>query len=273
MNRAALFIVLIVSAMTAVTFGLFPQIDIEISHLFFTRSHEFALAHDAWLTWARRISMWVVAALALLPIVALGAKMLKPKMRMPIRGRAVVFLLATFVLGPGLLVNTVLKEEWGRSRPGDVQEFGGSDQFVAWWNPDGRCTGNCSFVSGEGSAAFWTPAPAVLAPAPLRPLAYVVAIAFGASVGMLRIAFGGHFFTDVAFSGVLTFLVIYVTHALLYRWPASRISDDAIEYAIETAVLSIHVARARAIGCLGSARRGFNRAIGRGPPDNAGRQK
>ena len=39
-------------------------------------------------------------------------------------------------------------------------------------------------------------------------------------------------FTDVVFSGVFTFLVIWLVHGLVYRWPTTRLSDDAIERAI-----------------------------------------
>jgi len=37
----------------------------------------------------------------------------------------------------------------------------------------------------------------------------------------------------VVFAGVFTFLVIWLTHGLLYRWRATRISDAAVEQAIE----------------------------------------
>ena len=41
-------------------------------------------------------------------------------------GRAAVFLVLSLLLGPGLLVNVILKDNWGRPRPGSVVEFGGT---------------------------------------------------------------------------------------------------------------------------------------------------
>jgi len=113
-----------------------------------------------------------------------------------------------------------------------VTQFSGPQQFVAWWNPHGACRKNCSFFSGEGATAFWTYAPAALAPPPWRPLAYVAATVFGVVTSGLRMAFGGHFFTDVAAAGLVTFLVIWLAYAWIYRWPSTRMSDEEIDAAL-----------------------------------------
>jgi len=39
------------------------------------------------------------------------------------------------------------------------------------------------------------------------------------------------------FSGVFTFLIIWLVHGLVFRWPATRISDRAVERALERLVL------------------------------------
>ena len=96
---------------------------------------------------------------------------------MLLSGRAVLFLVTTLALGPGLVTNVILKDHWGRPRPIDVTQFGGNEHFVPWWDPRGDCPGNCSFVSGDVSGAVWTVAPAALVPLPWRPLAYGAALA------------------------------------------------------------------------------------------------
>ncbi len=45
-------------------------------------------------------------------------------------------------------------------------------------------------------------------------------------------AFGGHFFTDVAAAGLVTFLVIWLAYRLIYRWPSTRLSDERIDAAL-----------------------------------------
>jgi lipid A 4'-phosphatase len=169
--------------------------------------------------------------------------------------RSIVFLLGTLALAPGVLANGVLKEHWARPRPIEVREFTGSDSFMPWWDPRGACDQNCSFISGEGAGAFWTLAPAALAPPQVRALAYAAAVAFGTAVGAMRISVGGHFFTDVAFAGVFTFLIIWIAYALLFRWPVPLPSDAAIERAIERLVVPIHSAIAAALGRMGTAAR------------------
>jgi membrane-associated phospholipid phosphatase len=103
---------------------------------------------------------------------------------------------------------------------------------VTWWDPRGRCDRNCSFFSGEGATAFWTLAPAALAPPTWRPLAYAAATAFGLATSVMRMAFGGHFFTDIAAAGLVTFVVIWLAHGYIYRWPRTRLSDDAVDGAL-----------------------------------------
>jgi membrane-associated PAP2 superfamily phosphatase len=182
---------------------------------------------------------WTITLIFAPAVIAVIGKVIMPKWRMLIGGRAALFLILTMALGPGVLTNLILKEHWGRARPIDITELGGDFRFTPWWDPRGNCPNNCSYVAGEPSGAFWTLAPAALAPPQWRALAYGAALTFGAAVGLLRIAGGGHFFTDVVFSGVFTFLVIWAIHGLLYRWQRTRISDRAVERALERLVLPL----------------------------------
>ena len=150
-------------------------------------------------------------------------KLILPERKMLVSGRAIVFLIATMALAPGLLVNVVLKDHWGRPRPIDVTEFGGDAAFRAWWDPRGDCPSNCSFVSGDVAGAFWTIAPAALAPPQWRALAYGAALALGTGMAAMRVMAGAHFVTDVVFAGVFTFLIIWLVYGLIYRWPRTQL--------------------------------------------------
>src|SRR5262249_18940505 len=116
------------------------------------------------------------------------------------------------------------------------------------------CERNCSFVAGEGAGGFWTLAPAALAPPHIRPLAYVAALAFGSAAGLLRLSGGAHFFSDVAFSGVFTFIILWLVHGFIYRWPATRLTDEQLERAIERVILPGHEAFERLIARLRGTR-------------------
>ena len=39
--------------------------------------------------------------------------------------------------------------------------------------------------------------------------------------------------SDVFFAGVFTFLIIWIVHGLIYRWPRTRLSDAGVESAFE----------------------------------------
>jgi len=156
----------------------------------------------------------------------------RPDRPLLISGRAIIFLLVTLTLAAGILTNLTFKSYWGRPRPVVVTQFSGDLPFVPWWHPRGGCGRNCSFFSGEGATAFWSYAPAALTPPAWRPLAYVAATLFGVTTSALRMAFGGHFFTDVAAAGLVTFLVIWLAHGYIYRWPRTRLSDKSIDAAL-----------------------------------------
>jgi membrane-associated PAP2 superfamily phosphatase len=197
---------------------------------------------------ARNLGLWVGTVLVIPAVLALLVKLILPRRKLFIPGRAVVFLISTMILAPGLLVNVLLKDHWGRPRPIDVTQFGGQDQFVAWWDPRGRCPSNCAFVSGDVSGAFWTVAPAALAPPQWRALAYGAALALGTGMAAIRVMAGAHFPSDVIFAGVFTFLVIWAVYALIYRWPRTRLSDDDVERALERVALPAHDFLARLFG-------------------------
>jgi lipid A 4'-phosphatase len=245
MNRTGLVLALAVALVAGLAFAVYPELDIAISRKFYDpATKDFPLRFDRTLVVLRHASMWIITALALPAGVALAVKLLWPFARMLMSGRAVLFLLATLALGPGLFVNVTMKDHWPRPRPIDISQFNGDERFVPWWDPRGVCAKNCSFVAGESSGAFWTLAPAALAPAPWRALAYAAATAFGAAVGALRITFGAHFFSDVVFAGVFVFLIVWIAHGLIYRWPATRLSDETVERAIERITMPLY----RAVG-------------------------
>lgn len=241
MNRTGLIVALVVAAVAGVAFGLFPQLDLAVARYFHSfvdsNVNYFAFRIYPPLMHARDIGLWIPTVLVAPAVAALVIKLILPRRRMLVSGRAAVFLIATMVLAPGLMVNVVLKNHWGRPRPIDVQQFGGTQHFVSWWNPRGDCAANCSFVSGDVAGAFWTVAPAALAPPQWRALAYGAALAFGTGMAVIRVMAGGHFVSDVIFAGVFTFLIVWLVYALIYRWPRTRLTDRGIERALERIAL------------------------------------
>jgi membrane-associated PAP2 superfamily phosphatase len=244
MNRTGLLIGLAIAVITGLTFGLFPGLDLDVARYFYAfedgNRNAFALRLYSPLMRARDIGLWIGTVLVAPAVGALVVKLLLPRRKMLMSGRAVIFLIATMALAPGLLVNVLLKDHWGRPRPIDVRQFGGDQNFVAWWDPRGDCPSNCAFVSGDVAGTAWTMAPAALAPPQWRALAYAAALALTAGMGAIRVMAGAHFPSDVIFSGLFTFLVIWITYAVIYRWPRTRLTDVDVERTLERMAIPGH---------------------------------
>ena len=230
MNRTGLYIALAISVVFGLLFGLYPELDLKVAAFFYDATTKtFPLKSVTWAMIARDGAMWIAWGLVMPALVSLVVKLIRPVKPLMISGRAMVFLIVTMLLTAIVLSNIVFKGYWGRPRPVVVTEFNGPLEFKAWWDPRGACPKNCSFFSGEGATAFWTYAPAALTPPQWRPLAYVAATAFGVLTGGLRMSFGGHFLTDVLFSGTVSFIVIWLAYAVIYRWPSTRLTDYGID--------------------------------------------
>lgn len=121
---------------------------------------------------------------------------------------AALFVVALLALGPGLVVNTVFKDNWGRPRPADIVQFGGLETYRPVWSPGEPRQGR-SFPSGHAAVGFFVMAPYFIlrrrAPGWARK-ALTAGIVYGMLMGLARMIQGGHFLTDVIWSGVLVYL-------------------------------------------------------------------
>lgn len=238
-----------VGVLVGVLFAAFPFWDLEIAGLFFDpTAAKFPLSIDYSANIIRRIANWIPFLLLAPAVFVLLRKLALPSSKMLMAPSVVVFLVGSFLLGPGLTSNLLLKENWGRPRPNFVQQFAGSETFQPWWHPSSACKRNCSFVSGEASQAFWTVAPASLTPPQIRPFALGGAVLFGTAVGAMRVVFGRHFVTDIVFAGVITVAIVMALYRLLLD-PLRR-SDERMERAIVLASRALY--RGLAAGLAGA---------------------
>jgi lipid A 4'-phosphatase len=130
-----------------------------------------------------------------------------------------LFLAIFMMLGPGLVVNTVFKDHWGRPRPSDTVNFGGTMQFHQVWEI-GKAGQGESFPSGHAAVGFFLVAPFFILEKTHRKVAFAclcLGIVFGFFMGAGRIIQGGHFLTDVIWSGLFTYLT-GITLAYVFRF-------------------------------------------------------
>jgi lipid A 4'-phosphatase len=218
----------VVVALSAL-FAAFPAIDLAISSAFYVPGRGFFLAADHALVDFRN-SIDVLLALAVVLILAnLAVKLANPESASLIAPSLVLFLVSSLILGPGLLVNIILKDHWGRPRPSTIAAFGGSNPYVPVWEISRFCSRNCSFVAGEPSAAVWLIGVALVLPRRWRLPGMIVAGVYAVLIAVNRIAFGGHFLSDVLLSFGLTFLVMALLHRLFVERPPALLANSLLE--------------------------------------------
>jgi lipid A 4'-phosphatase len=228
--RLSIWLILAGAVIVGLIFAIWPGLDLRISaHFYDAAARAFPLANDATVVWLRDLNRAVDMLFGVAFLLAIATKIARPEHRLMFSGRAMLFLSLTFALGPGLVTNVIFKEHWHRPRPVHVMQFNGPSEFVRWSDNGGSCQANCSFFSGEVSAASWTLAPAVLAPpGPLRVLAIAGALVFTGVNAFVRVAQGGHFFSDAAFAAIATSFIIWLMYGAVYRgwWRAAN--DEAL---------------------------------------------
>jgi len=203
-------------ALTSALFVFFPEIDLAVSRSFFTPGVGF----EAKGTGIERLIYRSVGFLLVVGNIGLIAWWLSTRSTGRLRSRftakELAFLLLLLALGPGLIVNGLLKEHWGRARPINLTEFGGNDRFTAAFvlsDQEGK-----SFSSGHTAAsAYWIVA--VLLIAPQRIWLLSIAIAYSLAVSWMRMAAGGHFLSDIVISYFIVAILALALHGLLYRSP------------------------------------------------------
>lgn len=148
----------------------------------------------------------------------------------PKYARPCLVVILTVVIGPGILVNGLLKECWGRPRPVDITAYGGNRDYRTVWQPAGPGGGK-SFTCGHCAMAFSVASGAAfyrLHPV-LAVSSVVVGVSYGLLMGVTRMVQGGHFPTDVLWSGTIVFMVMTVLYYFVLRVPERTGSEPPTE--------------------------------------------
>ncbi len=140
-----------------------------------------------------------------------------------------IYIFLTIALGPGLFINSFFKPYWGRPRPREVIELGGRYEYRPFYSPSFGQPGK-SFPCGHCSVGFsygvfwfifrkkkpwlaWT--------------SLVGSTALGFLMGVGRIADGGHFLSDVAWAGIITWFSSFLIYHFILRVPQRRAFPSA----------------------------------------------
>lgn len=188
----------------------FPAIDIAASGMFF--DGRFYL-QGQW--WERALHHGVSAFLCASTVLVLAVYAFNKIARAAlwdIDGKKVLYLLLVLALDAGLLVNVALKDNFGRARPRNIAEFGGTRQFTPAFVLAHECRVNCSFSSGDTAGAFFS-LPLAMAFGRRRAM-FLASGAFGGAVSIARLACGAHFLSDI----IVSFFLMLIVADVLYHY-------------------------------------------------------
>jgi lipid A 4'-phosphatase len=207
-------IALLLNVISSILLIIYSQVDIQISSLFYSAEQGFYLK-DSW--WVRLLYNSVPILLKTIVFGVIGLyivnKIFKTKL-LKVNGRITLYLLIALIVGPGLIVNSLFKDHFGRARPFTVTEFGGDRIFTPAFVITDQCEKNCSFSSGHAAGAFFVLALAFLMKK-RREWWIALATVYGFGVGVARIAAGGHFFSDVFISYFVVLSISQLCYELI----------------------------------------------------------
>lgn len=231
--KAQALVLLVIALLGTLPFWL-SDLDLRVAALFHHPGADDPWPEGGQPLWSflYRASPLLMGLLMLGALMALAAGTIWSRWR-PLRLPAAL-VLGSALLGPGLVINGILKEHWGRPRPHQVDVLGGTKAYL----PPllvGESGGGKSFPCGHSSVGY------VLGVVYLlwrrrRPRlalgALTGAIAVGTLFGLGRMAAGDHFLSDVIWSGVIAYGVALALHQGMLRLPRRKpVRSDAIPVA------------------------------------------
>ena len=208
-NQNLFFCICVVLVLIAILLTVGPDFDLFFSSLFYKENNQFLLQSHYLLTVLFRdvLLPMILVYILILTIISKLIPINKLYFNYNFSTKEIFFVWTTLFINLVLIINLFLKTFWGRARPGDVLELGGKDVFFPWYQISDVCTSNCSFVSGDAAVGFSLIVFYFIS----NNLKYVyLSIIFGFLLGLIRIAEGGHFLSDVVFSAIIVFFFSFI---------------------------------------------------------------
>lgn len=227
MSKTSLIISICLTILLAVYFFAFPNMDLNLARHFYLSDNHFSLNQLQWPEQVRQLQNIIIYLFVAFLLLGFIVKVIKPRSKL--RVKFLLYCLIVFVLVPGALVNGVFKNHFHRPRPRQVLQLGGSMQFKRPFTMTGQCTTNCSFVCGDAAAmfAFWLFLPFLRR---YKKWLYGLFVAIvGGFYGYIRMGQGGHFFSDVIFAGLFSYIGIWIIYWFFYRYDPKWLRSETLE--------------------------------------------
>jgi lipid A 4'-phosphatase len=225
--QIALHPVVVVAAATIVVSVIaiaYPTIDQATTRMFYDGAGRFPARNMPALRAVHVMGYWATYLVVAALLALLVARLSRSRFADAVSWRAWWFLTLGLALGPGLIVNGLLKPLTNRPRPVQTDLFGGHHPFVAAWSLGESGLDHRSFASGEAAAAMYLVAFAFVVAAPWRKSIAGLAVLWAFVISLNRIAFGAHYLSDVLVAWGMTLAVVLQLRSLLLADTTGRAS-------------------------------------------------
>lgn len=221
--------ILLLAGVATVPF-LTPALDINLVSRFYHPGADRPWPHefDTFWRFLYTFGPWPALLTALTGLGVLVAASYKPRLARWRRHAALIFL--TMALGPGLFVNTLFKDHWGRPRPRQVTELGGTMNYQCFYEKGTGGRGK-SFPCGHSSMGYYFIVFYFLARRRhkgLAALAFAGTAVYGTLIGVARMAAGAHFASDVLWSAFFPCAVAWSLYYFVLRIPQAAEAPEQI---------------------------------------------
>jgi len=144
--------------------------------------------------------------------------------------KAAWILVLSLALGAGLIANVILKDHWGRPRPTQIEEFGGTMSFRPFYMPNFSIStlkeSKKSFPSGHATMGFYFLSLYFVGKRYDNKLIYflgiLLTVSLGTALGITRLAQGGHFFSDIIATAAIMWYTALILDTIIHKnkWKA-----------------------------------------------------
>jgi len=199
-RRKMLIATLVVGVVSGAIFVIWPAIDQQVADLFVGSDGGYLLKSDPRGKILRTGFTFLFGLGVVFAVISLLFTVVRRQNFFGHGGGGWFYLVLVLIIGPGLVANTLLKDNWGRARPIHVSQHG--KIFTPALIPSDQCERNCSFVSGESASIYALFFGLALMGGRWWRRWLDSGLALGSLAGLMRMAQGGHYLSDVVFSAV-----------------------------------------------------------------------
>ena len=200
-------------------FLVWPGLDLIVTQAFFDPvRQQFPANALPWVKWVYDDTPVINQWLGLIMVSALLLQWFRPGWPGLRTRRSMCAWLLVVCVGLGFTVDWVLKDHFGRPHPYQTHVFTGDQDFVPAFHYRPLCEVNCSFVSGHAAGGFVWMAWGMWGRRKRRQAWLLAGVAAGSFIGAARVMQGGHFLSDVVFSGWVIWLSMQVIRSIWMRW-------------------------------------------------------